>query len=84
MALLKDLIIFLLIAYIASRILRVVLPIFRITSAASSHMRNMQEQMQAQMREQERQMNQNQNQAKTRQKPKVEKEGDYIDYEEVK
>ena len=77
--LLKEIIIFLLVAYIVSRILRFLLPIFRISSAASSHMRTMQEQM-ARMQEMEGKMKQDNNAPKR----KVEKEGDYIDYEEVK
>ena len=81
---LKEIIIFLLVAYIVSRILRFLLPVFRITSAASSHMRNMQEQMQAQMREAERNQQQaNNNSRSSGQKKPVEKQGDYIDYEEV-
>ena len=50
---LKELIIFLLIAYVVSRILRFLIPVFKITSAANSHIKNMQEHMQAQMRENE-------------------------------
>ena len=61
----KEIIIFLLVGYLISRVLKFVLPIFRITSAASSQMRKMQEQMQAQMQEAERQKNQ-QNQATQR------------------
>ena len=59
---------------------RFILPILNVTSAANSHVRKMQEQMNAQMQEMDRQRNQ---QAQT-QKRKVEKEGDYIDYEEIK
>ncbi len=71
---------FLLWVIIGSIVLRVVfnfiLPIFRITSAASSQMRK----MQVQMKEMERQMNEQRSQPK----PKaVKKDGDYIDYEEV-
>ena len=57
---------------------RYILPIFRITTAAKSNIRKMQEQMQAQMNEMERNMNQ------PAQKKTTEKEGDYIDYEEVR
>ena len=78
--LLKDIIIFILVAYIVSRILRFLVPIFRISSAANSHMRNMQEQM-ARMQEMEQKRN---SQNSNTQKKKVEKDGDYIDYEEVK
>ena len=76
------LITFLLIGWFLSRILfRFILPIFRVSSAAHSHMRNMQEQM----RNMEQQMNGNTNNVNTQQsRPKVEKQGDYIDYEEVK
>ncbi len=52
-----------------------ILPVFRITSAASSHMRKMQEQM--------KDMEQKMNEQPTR-THQVNKEGDYIDYEEVK
>ncbi len=80
---LKEIIIFLLVAYIVSRILRFLLPVFRITSAARGHMKN----MQAQMKEMERNMNKQQatqgafQKGQTQSRPK---EGDYIDYEEVK
>ena len=76
---LKEIIIFLLIAYLASRLLRFLMPIFRITSLANDHVKNMREQMQSQMN----QMDNKANQANTT-KRKVEKEGDYIDYEEIK
>ena len=52
-----------------------ILPVFRITSAASSHMRRMQEQM----KEMEQKMNEQPKQAK-----QANIDGDYIDYEEVK
>ena len=78
---LKEIIILLLVGYLISRVLKFVLPIFRVTSAASSQMRKMQEQMQAQMQEAERQRNQ-QNQATQRRT--APKDGDYIDYEEVR
>lgn len=51
------------------------LPIFRITSATSSQLRRMQEQM----KEMERKMNEPPPAAK-----KVKKDGDYIDYEELR
>ncbi len=57
---------------------RFVLPIFRISSAASSHMR----QMQDQMNEMNRKMNANQPPPPPQKM--VAKEGDYIDYEDVK
>ncbi len=81
---LKDLIIFILVAYIVSRILRFLLPVFRITSAANSHLKNMQEQMQAQMRENEQSRQQaTQGTFQNGQRQSRPKEGDYIDYEEV-
>ncbi len=56
-----------------------IFPIFRITSAASNHMK----QMQDQMNEMNKRMNANQ--AQNNQPPrKVKKDGDYIDYEEIK
>ena len=57
---------------------RYILPIFRITSVASGQMR----QMQDKMKEMDEKMNQQNNQRDTNKK--VKKEGDYIDYEEVK
>ena len=75
---LKEIIIFLLVAYIISRVLRFLLPIFRITSAANGHMRKMQEQMK-QMQEK---MNEQQ-QPNATQRKSTERKGDYIDYEEV-
>ena len=56
-------------------VIRFILPVFRITSMASDQMRKMQEQM----KEMDRKVNE-QNNAR----PKVRKEGDYIDYEEVR
>ena len=56
-------------------LLKYILPIFRITSAASSQMRQMQEKM--------KEMEQKMNQPTPAQAKKVKKEGDYIDYEEV-
>jgi hypothetical protein len=52
-----------------------ILPVFRITSATSNQMRRMQEQM----KEMERKMNEPPPAPK-----KVKKEGDYIEYEELK
>ncbi|MFI5196098.1 MAG: hypothetical protein ACHQD8_03340 [Chitinophagales bacterium] len=76
---LKDIIILLLIVYIIYKVLsRFILPILNVTAAANNHVRKMQEQMNARMEEMDRQKNQ-----QTKNK-KVEKEGDYIDYEEVK
>jgi hypothetical protein len=71
---LKEIIILVLVGYIISKILRFILPIFRISSVASDHMRKMQEQM----KDMEAKANQ------PVQKKNVRKEGDYIDYEEVK
>lgn len=56
------------------------LPLFRITSATNSQMRKMQDQM----REMERQMHEKQQAAARKQVNPVNKEGDYIDYEELK
>ncbi len=78
---LKEIIILVLVGYVISRVLKFILPIFRITTAASSQMRKMQEQMQAQMQEAERQKNQNN---QPTQKRTAQKEGDYIEYEEVR
>ena len=80
----KDIIIFILVAYIVSRFLRFLVPILRVTSAASSQMRTMQEQMQAQMKEMERNQQQA-NKATFQKEPKQgrPKDEDYIDYEEV-
>ena len=76
---LKDIIILLLIVYLIYKVLsRFVLPLLNVTAAANNHVRKMQEQMNAQMQEMDRQKNQQ------TQKRKVEKEGDYIDYEEIK
>jgi len=76
---LKDIIVLGIVIFLIYRILnRYILPIFRITTTANSNIRKMQEQMQAQMKEMERNMNQ------SAQKKTVEKEGDYIDYEEVR
>ena len=66
---------FLFVIWILSRLLfRYILPIFRFTAVTGNRMR----QMQDQMREMDQKMNNN------TAKPKVQKEGDYIDYEEVK
>jgi len=73
---LKDIIVFALVTWLIYLVLnRYILPIFRITSAASNNVRKMQEQMQD--------MQNRMNQQQSTQKKKVEKEGDYIDYEEV-
>jgi uncharacterized membrane protein (DUF106 family) len=55
---------------------RYIAPIFRITTVANDRMRQMQDQM--------NEMNSRVNQNTNSPRPKVEKEGDYIDYEEVK
>ena len=74
---LKDIIVLALVSWLIYLVLnRYILPIFRITSVASSSMRKMQEQMQ--------EMQNRMNQQQPTQKKKVEKEGDYIDYEEVR
>lgn len=70
---------FIILIFLAGLLLRIfirfILPIFRISSVAGGQMRRMQEQM----KEMERKMNeQNKQSARTR------KEGDYIDYEEVR
>ena len=79
---LKDIIVLGLIVFLIYLILnRYILPIFRITTAANSNIRKMQEHMQAQMKEMERNMNQPGNYQA--QKKPLEKEGDYIDYEEI-
>jgi hypothetical protein len=57
-------------------LLRYILPIFRITSAANGQMKQMQEKMKA--------MEEKMNPPSPQQARKVKKEGDYIDYEEVK
>ncbi len=54
---------------------RYILPIFRFTATANNHLRKMQDQM----KEMDNKINDN-----NRQRPSVEKEGDYIDYEEIK
>ena len=55
---------------------RYILPVFRITSAANDHLR----QMHDQLKEMDRKVNDNNSRTTTR----IKKEGDYIDYEEVK
>ena len=79
---LKEIIIWTLVIYILSRVLRVIIPIFRVTSAASSHMR----QMQDQVRKMQEQMNNNTPPAQAQPKQRVNRnnDGDYIEYEEVK
>ena len=80
---LKDLIILILVAYLVYKVFsRFILPILNVTAAANNHVRNMQEQMNAQMEEMQRQQRNN-NINQQQQKRKVEKEGDYIDYEEI-
>jgi hypothetical protein len=75
------LITFLFIIGIIFRVLfRFILPLFHVTSTASSRIR----QMQDQMRDMESKMNQNNNTNSNTPKPRGKKDGDYIDYEEVK
>ncbi len=64
--------------FIARFIGRVVLPMFHITSAATNKVRDMQRQME------EMQRRNAQEQQKQEQRQQQVKEGDYIDYEEVK
>ena len=54
---------------------RYILPVFRITSVANDRIR----QMQDQMKEMDRKVNDNNNRS-----TRIKKEGDYIDYEEIK
>jgi len=64
-------------------IVRVVLPFFGFTSATRQHIN----QIRSQMEEMQRKMNgqgQPQPQQQAQSRPKVKKEGDYIDYEEIK
>jgi len=56
-------------------VVRYILPVFRITSMASDQMRKMQDQM----KEMDRKVNE-----QARQTSKGRKQGDYIDYEEVR
>lgn len=72
----KDIIILVIVLYIVSRIVRFVMPIFRVTTVANDHIRRMQEQM--------KEMNNHMDQQRPTQNKNVEKEGDYIDYEEIK
>jgi len=77
----KDIIIVLIVGYLIYKLFSgFILPLLNITSAANTHMRKMQEQMNAQQKEMERMMH---GQAQA-QKKKVNREGDYIDYEEVR
>ncbi len=71
----KFIILVLAIGILLRVVIRFILPVFRITSMANEQMRKMQEQM----KEMDRKVNE-QNTAR----PKVRKEGDYIDYEEVR
>ncbi len=57
-------------------------PVFKIGVMANDHMRKMQEQMQEQMQRMESERMQQPQPAQ--QKKQVKKEGDYIDYEEIK
>jgi len=59
-------------------LVRYILPVFRITSMANEQMRRMQEQM----KDMEQRNNQQSNPNPVR--PGSKKEGDYIDYEEVR
>ena len=77
-AMFKFIVTLFVIGIIVRFLLRYILPVFRITSAASSQMR----QMQDKMREMEEQMRQAQAQPIPNKKTK--KDGDYIDYEEVR
>ena len=74
----KFIILVFLLGFLIRMIARYVIPIFRVTSAAGSQMRQMQEKM----REMENKMNQPASAGDTKKKGK--KEGDYIDYEEVR
>ena len=58
---------------------RYILPVFRITSVANDRIR----QMQDQMKEMDRKANENQYENNNR-STRIKKEGDYIDYEEIK
>lgn len=60
---------------------RFVLPVLRITNVANDHMQRMQQQMEAQQQEMRRQQQNQQQQTRAR---SVDKEGDFIDYEEIK
>lgn len=78
----KVIIIWGIIFYIVYNLLsKYIFPVVRVTSAASSQMRKMQQQMEEMNRKMEEQNRQQQQQQK--QKP-LKKEGDYIDYEELK
>ncbi len=83
---LKDIIVLALVIFLISRILnRYILPIFRVTTAANDNIRRMQEQMKAQMQEMQQRANQAPNNYHTSSQTRhTEKEGDYIDYEEIK
>jgi len=66
-----------LIFWVIFRVLvKYVIPVFRMTRSATAQMRKMQEQMNS--------MNNNNRQEAPHAKPRVAKEGDYIDYEEVR
>ncbi len=71
----KYLILFFVIGIVIRMVVRYILPVFRITSMASDQMRKMQDQM----KEMDRKVNE-----QARQTAKGRKQGDYIDYEEVR
>ena len=71
----KYILLFLAISILLRVVVRYILPVFRLTSMASDQMRKMQDQMNEMNR---RQQDQPQNRTKGK------KEGDYIDYEEVR
>ena len=64
------------IGFIVRIVNKYVRPVFRMTSVTNEHLRKMQEQM--------NQMNEKMQQPNPAQKKRVKREGDYIDYEEVK
>ena len=72
----KVIIICIIVLWLLNKVYKVVFPILHITSTATNRMREMQEQM----KEMERKMEEN----NTRQKKRMNREGDYIDYEELK
>jgi septal ring factor EnvC (AmiA/AmiB activator) len=79
----KVIIIWGIIFYILYNLLsKYILPVVRVTSAASSQMRKMQQEM-AEMNRKMSEQQQQQQQPPKQQKP-LRKDGDYIDYEEVK
>ena len=73
----KDIIILSLVCYLVYKLFsRFIIPIVRITNTANDHMNRMQEQM--------REMDRKMNEPAAATKQRVKKEGDYIDYEEVR